>query len=265
MTAGARPRWDGALYAANTAHHRRHDADVLAGVDIQPNWRILDIGCGVGDFSAHLASLVPDGEVLGIDPESSLLDVARDRFASARNLEFAQGRAQDLLDVARPPYDLVVSTACLHWVPGADHPKVLRGVHDVLRTGGVFRVEFGGAGQIAAARAVLDEVCAQVGAPPWNWYFPSVAQYEPMLRDADLTWDGGWVRLLHQQRAMPDAEALRGYLTSQVLVGYEAAMTPTQQGEFRPFALGRAVRELRREDGSYDQDYVRMDVLARRS
>jgi hypothetical protein len=41
-------------------------------------------------------------------------------------------------------------------------------------------------------------------------------------------------------------------------------MTPAQQREFRALAHERALRGLRRDDGSYDQDYVRIDVLAHR-
>ncbi len=48
--------FDGTLYAANTAHHRAHDADVLADVPLAPGTDVLDLGCGSGDFTASPAA-----------------------------------------------------------------------------------------------------------------------------------------------------------------------------------------------------------------
>jgi hypothetical protein len=51
-----------------------------------------------------------------------------------------------------------------------------------------------------------------------------------------------------------------------VLPAYEAAVPPDGAGgtSFTAAAVAAGVNGLRRDDGSYDQDYVRLDVLARR-
>ncbi len=41
-------------------------------IDIKPNMRILDVGCGVGRTTLELASMVPEGEVVGIDINPAL-------------------------------------------------------------------------------------------------------------------------------------------------------------------------------------------------
>src|SRR5690349_12492028 len=38
------PTWDGASYAANTGHHREHDAWFLERFPIRPTDRLLDLG-----------------------------------------------------------------------------------------------------------------------------------------------------------------------------------------------------------------------------
>src|SRR4051794_5430111 len=86
--------WDGELYAANTSHHRAHDAGFLERFPVRPTDRVVDIGCGSGDFTAIVAGLVPDGEVIGVDPQPSLLEVAR-RLALP-NQRFIEARAQEL-------------------------------------------------------------------------------------------------------------------------------------------------------------------------
>jgi ubiquinone/menaquinone biosynthesis C-methylase UbiE len=255
--------WDGGLYAGNTAHHRAYDDAVLAGADLRPGRDVLDLGCGVGDLTAHVAATVgPAGSVLGVDAAAGMIAEASAR--TRPGLSFRQCAAQELDCVVAPTsFDVVLSVACLHWVPGADHPAVLASVRRALRPEGTFRAEFGGAGQIAAARAILDEESARLGGPTGPWYFPDPDEYTTLLTGAGLRLDRGYVRLVRQLRAVPDAAALLGWLRSQVLVAYLPQLPDdATRAEFAAAAERRCRENLRRADGSYDQDYVRMDVLA---
>jgi trans-aconitate 2-methyltransferase len=256
-------QWDASLYAANTAHHRRHDGDVLHGVALRPRARVLDLGCGVGDFTARLAELAPSGRILGVDANPDMIAIARQRN-SAAHARFEVCRAQDLDLIAQPgEYDVVVSVAMLHWVEANDHPRVLAQVRRALRRGGVFRAHFGGHGQIAAVRQLLDDESRRHGGSPSWWYFPTPEQYGPLLAAAGLRPDhGGWVRLVQQRRELPDATAFLGWLRSQILVGYDAVVPADRIRGFRHAAEERALAELRRPDGRFDQDYIRLDVLA---
>ncbi|HZB50072.1 MAG TPA: methyltransferase domain-containing protein [Mycobacteriales bacterium] len=262
----AQPRWDARLYADNTGHHRRHDDDFLRGVAFRRGARVLDIGCGVGDLTARLAQLVRDGDVLGVDADPDMVATARAR-AGSPVLRFAVGRAQELHRVVpAASVDIAVSVACLHWVPAADHPGVLAQVRRVLRGRGVLRAEFGGSGQIAAVRALLDEESARHGGGPAGWCFPTPETYSALLADAGFDVGpaaAGWVRLLRQRRRIPDESAFVGWLRSQVLAAYDPVLPAERVRDFRRVAEDRALAELRRADGSYDQDYVRLDLLAR--
>jgi trans-aconitate 2-methyltransferase len=259
----AAPRWDASLYAANTAHHRRHDDDFLDGVRFRPGARVLDVGCGVGDLTARLAELTGGGEVLGVDADPDMVAIARSRAGSPL-LRFEVCRAQELhRAVPAGSVDVVVSVACLHWVPAADHPAVLAGVRRALRPDGLFRAEFGGRGQIGAVHTLLDEESARHGGGGSVWFFPGVEDYAALLDAAGLDVRDGRLRLLRQRRALPDRAAFVGWLRSQVLVAYDASVPAGRLADFRAAAEERALAELRRADGSYDQDYVRLDLLAR--
>ncbi|MBD0275998.1 MAG: hypothetical protein ICV73_29235, partial [Acetobacteraceae bacterium] len=87
--------------------------------------------------------------------------------------------------------------------------------------------------------------------------------YAELLDAAGLGVRDGWLRLLRQRREMPDRAAFVGWLRSQVLVAYDPVVPRDRLAEFRAAAEDRALAELRRADGSYDQDYVRLDLLAR--
>ena len=261
-TAGA--VWDGALYGQNTAHHRTNDANVLADLRPPADGTVLDVGCGVGDLTERLTGLVPQGRVLGVDADPSMVEQASRR--SRPGLDFAVAPAQDLTAVAGDAsVDLVVSTACLHWLPGPEQPRALGELARVLRPGGTLRIDMGGDGQIARTRELLDGVSESMGGPASPWFFPTPEQYALLLAQAGFDVEGGRVRLLRQRRPVPDEASVLGWLRSQILIAYTAAMDPGTAARFTEEVERRALTELRHEDGSYDQDYVRLDVLVTRA
>ena len=87
------PPWD-ASYAANTGHHRVYDELYLATTPLSPADRVLDLGCGSGDFTRIVADRVPDGEVVGLDPQPALL--AEARACAGPNQSFVEAPVQHL-------------------------------------------------------------------------------------------------------------------------------------------------------------------------
>ncbi len=56
---------------------------LLGDLAINPGAHVLDIGCGTGLVAAHAASLVgADGRVVGIDPLTKRIDLARKKITS---------------------------------------------------------------------------------------------------------------------------------------------------------------------------------------
>lgn len=265
------PPWDGAAYAANTGHHRVHDDAFLASLPLAPADRVLDLGCGSGDFTVLVADLVPDGRVVGIDAQPSMVAEAAARaranqsfvVAPVQRLEAALAEA----DGAAPAssFDVVFSRSVLHWVPAADVPGVYAAAARVLRPGGWFRVECGGVGNVPAIVALFDDVAAGFDGPrcPWNFADPASAMAWLEAAGLDHEADGrGWVRTVAQRRRFDEA-SIRGWMHSQALSAYEASIDPARHAAFRA-AVEERITELRRADGSYDQTFVRLDLLARR-
>ncbi len=257
---GRQDVWDAELYAAHSAHHRAQDEAFLATVRLRPDDRVLDLGCGSGEFTNRLAALVPGGLVLGVDASASQLARAASRRPA--NLQLTLGRLQDLDELTREmEFDAAISRATLHWIPEAEHPALLGAVRRHLRPGGFLRAELGGRGQMESALALLDEVSVELGGPVSPWYFPDPDEYAQLLAEAGFS-GAGFVRLLPQRRAMPTFQALQGFLHSQAFLGYLPALSEEARVEFRERAESLAARELRRPDGSYDLEFVRLDLLA---
>lgn len=256
------PDWDGAAYAANTGHHRAFDDAFLARLPLRGDDRVLDLGCGSGDFTATLAGLVPEGEVVGVDPHAGLLDEARAR--ALPNQSFVQGPAQALADLLSgdAPFDVVVSRAALHWIPMLDLPGVLAQCHRVLRPGGVLRIEAGGGDNIARIVTLLDRCSEQVGGPTSPWTFLHAGTALELSEQAGFAVGPGEVRTVAQRRPF-DREGFLGWLHSQSINAYEHGMGAEELEAFRRL-VEESLDELRRHDGTWDQTFVRLDLVAHR-
>jgi trans-aconitate methyltransferase len=258
------PTWD-ASYAANTGHHRAHDDAFLATTPLASDDRVLDLGCGSGDFTRIVADLVPDGVVMGLDPQPALL--AEARSCAGPNQSFVEAPVQRLQEVTADlaPFDVVMSRAAMQWVPMADHPGYLAAARSALRPGGWFRLEMGGAGNIPVITPLVEEISLAHGGPPAPWSFPDAGCYLELLERAGFTIDpadGSYVRTLAQRRPF-DRESMLGWLRSQCYQGFEISMPTEHHAAFRGEVEGR-LDDLRRHDGTFDQTYVRLDALARR-
>jgi ubiquinone/menaquinone biosynthesis C-methylase UbiE len=243
------PTWDGARYAANTGHHRVYDQLFLDTLPVRAGDVVLDLGCGSGDFTAIVAALVPDGQVVGLDPQPSLLEEARRR--AAPNQRFVEGAVQQLgglLPVAES-FDAVMTRAVLQWVPLADHPAVLADAFRLLRPGGWYRAEFGGAGNIPVILRC-----------PWT--FADVGPYLELVEQAGFDLADGFLRLTPQRRHF-DRGTLMGWFHSQAVQAYTTTMDAEAGAAFVRGVESR-FDELARWDGTFDQTFVRMDLLARR-
>jgi trans-aconitate methyltransferase len=260
------PEWDGAAYAANTAHHRVHDAWFLEHFPARPTDRVLDLGCGSGDFTHVLAGLVPNGGIVGLDAQPSMLDQAR--AGATTNESFVLGAVQDLDRLFPGPaadgtFDAVVSRAALHWVPAADHPGVLAAAHRLLAPGGWLRIECGGAGNVIGIVDAFDRIAGGYGGPTGPWTFLDAGRYLELTEQAGFVLgDDGYVRTVAQRRSFTRDE-LVGWLRSQAIEAYAAGIDEDRRDAFRAEVVER-VDDFARHDGTYDQTYVRLDLLVRK-
>src|SRR5215207_449563 len=157
--------WSGVDYARHSEHHRAVDEWFLTRHRPRPTDVVVDLGCGSGEFGARLAALVPEGRVIGVDQDPSMLAAAQRH--QARNLTFHRAAAEHVDEVVtESSVDLVVSRAMLHWLPVSRYLQCFRAVFRILRPGGWFHSESGGAGNAAAVARLLNEIASANGLPP---------------------------------------------------------------------------------------------------
>ena len=99
------------------------------------NKKILDLGCGSGDFS-H--SLVERGaNVLGVDVSEKWIDICKKEYTNVKNLEFFVADGSNLKQLADNSFDFVVMNMVLLNVPEIDKvKKIFQEVSRVLKKSG---------------------------------------------------------------------------------------------------------------------------------
>lgn len=107
---------------------------------IQPNQRILDIGCGTGTLILMIKRLYPDLDITGLDPDPKALKRAK-RKLRRRDLRarFDQGFS-DALPYPDSGFDRVFSSLMLHHLSGTEKEATLFEVHRVLKPAGSFHL-----------------------------------------------------------------------------------------------------------------------------
>ncbi len=164
--------WDAAGYSRISSLQAAMAREVLALLELDGSERIIDIGCGAGKITAEIASRVPSGSVVGVDPSHDMIRFAQDHFARG-NLRF------EVADARRLPFqnefDLAVSFNALHWIP--DQDAALRSIHSALVAGGRTQFRLVTAGARQSLESVVEETRAS---PEWKIYFNNFR--DPYLR-----------------------------------------------------------------------------------
>ena len=125
--------WDPKQYHKFQAERSAPFYDLLALVEVRPNLKVVDLGCGTGELTRQLAEALPNSDVTGIDSSSQMLEKAS-AYANS-NLHFEQGDQAQLAG----EWDLIFSNAALHW--SENHAELIPSLYRKLRSGGQIAVQ----------------------------------------------------------------------------------------------------------------------------
>ena len=69
--------FSGEKYKKASRHQKEWGESLISKLKLGGDERILDLGCGDGALTEHLASLVPRGCVIGIDASEGMIETAK--------------------------------------------------------------------------------------------------------------------------------------------------------------------------------------------
>jgi SAM-dependent methyltransferase len=259
VTLNPSSRWSPADYATNAAFVPALGSPVLEQLAPQPGEFILDVGCGDGTLTAKIAEA--GARVIGLDASCEMVEAARARGVDAF---VADAEALDLEHQAIRfgAFDAVFSNAALHWM--LDPDSVAAGIYQVLRPGGRFVGEMGGAGNLIAIRGALRaELTARgypVPAEDPQWY-PTIEEFVRLYGCA------GFIQV-HAQliaRPTPLPAGVAGWVRTFRSGWLDVAEVPeAARDEVAAAVEARLAPALRQPDGSWIADYVRLRFAMRK-
>lgn len=244
--------WDAAEYKENFSFVPTYGEAVIGLITKQPGSRVIDLGCGNGSLTAHLA----DRGYLatGIDDSEEMLRLAQKEHPS---LPFIRGNAVRFrLDEKA---DVIFSNAVFHWIDEKEQQAMLSNLYGNLRPGGELVCEFGGSGCAEAVHGVLEQCFSERGLKYRRvFYFPTIGQYAPMLEEAGFKIE--YAALFDRPTPQNGADGLASWIRMFVKKPFEG-MDMAQKEEIISDAVAR-LRNRLYQNGCWIVDYVRIQFRA---
>lgn len=107
---------------------------------IKVNHRVLDLACGSGTLTILLKKSAPEAEIIGLDGDPKILDLARKKtLAENFEIRFDEGMSY-ALPYADASFDRVVSSLFFHHLTRENKLKTLQEIGRVLKPKGEFHI-----------------------------------------------------------------------------------------------------------------------------
>jgi len=207
--------WDPKQYHKFQAERSAPFFDLLALVQVRPDLRVVDLGCGTGELTRQLAEALPHSNVTGLDSSAQMLEKAASH--TSPNLHFEQGDQAQLTG----EWDLIFSNAALQW--SEKHAELIPSLYERLLPGGQIAMQVP-SNHNHISHQIYRETAAE---EPFKTVLNGFQRYAPVLsidEYARLFFACGAENILVFEKVYPhvleDADAVVEWISGTALVPY---------------------------------------------
>jgi trans-aconitate 2-methyltransferase len=207
--------------------HKNHGGhEILEYRKWKGNEIVLDAGCGSGRTTKILSLKVPQGKVIAVDSDLSMIRLAKENLAKFSNIEFIKMDISQL-ELAEK-VDVVFSNATLHWI--LNHKKVFGRFWQILKPDGQQLIQCGGHKNLAKTLSILNKVSKSKefynyfsnnkGDDIWKktWYFAKKEDTEKILQE--IGFSNIQVFLEDREAKFPNKEEYFLFIKTIVMLPY---------------------------------------------
>ena len=109
---------------------------LIKEASIRAGHRVLDLGCGTGTLTIMIKKAHPGSEVIGIDGDPQILEIARRKAKEVgKSIQFDEGMAYKL-PYPDNSFDRVLSSLVFHHLTTQDKERTLAEIYRVLKPNG---------------------------------------------------------------------------------------------------------------------------------
>ena len=230
--------WDPDKYKKFKAQRAEPFKDLAARLIVKPGLKVIDLGCGTGELTYELASMLPGSNVTGIDSSGEMIDKAC--RLERPGLRFEHGKIEGITG----SWDLIFSNAALHWI--ADHQAFIPRLLSMLNPGGQMLVQMPSNHRNRAQQAVAETAAAEPylsGMNGWQWDFPVL----PIDTYAEILYQHGGREMVIFDKVYPhvldSAEDVMEWLSGTTIIPYLERLPEELHDGFKEDCLSR-LRDL---------------------
>lgn len=170
--------WDPELYHKFRSERSAPFEDLIGLIDIRKGLKVLDLGCGTGEFTCQVSDLLPDSQVLGIDRSTEMLSRAFSFKSDRLNFELRS------IEEVEGKWDLIFSNAAIQWVE--NHNELIPKLVSSLNPGGQMAIQLPAnhthpTQQLIAQLASEEPFNTALDSWQRKWSVLSIRQYSELL------------------------------------------------------------------------------------
>lgn len=123
-----------------TTSERTFKSALIQQAGISNDQRVLDLACGTGTLAIAMKRLCPSAEILGIDGDEAMLEIARRKARAADAVIQFDQALSFALPYPEGHFDCITSSLFFHHLTWPDKVRTAAELHRVLRRGGELHV-----------------------------------------------------------------------------------------------------------------------------